>query len=397
MIERGITTEITSQLKHEAAVALFGPRHAGKTTTVLALAKDADALYLDLESRRARTALEQDAEEFLMDNADRLVILDEIHQAPELFMELRGIIDRGRRGEGRAAGRFLILTSADINLWRQSESLAGRISYVHMHGLNVLEIEDSEKARGQLWLRGGYPESYLASSDGASATRCESLKRACLRQDVPEFGKLLPARTVEDLWVMLAHRHGELLNTSLLADGLKLKARTVSSYIDLLAELFLLRRLEPWRPLSPRHRNLSKRLVRSPKVYVRDSGLLHSLLGIPDRNALRQHPVVAASWEGFVVENLLAVLPPHARVRFYRTYAGAEVSLTIEHRKLGFLAIDIKYGLAELRSRGFREALKDLKPDRAFVVHSGPERFTSKDGIKAIPLREMAELLAAAD
>ena len=396
MIARGITAEITRELERQAAVALIGPRQAGKTTVALAIAENTDALHLDLENHRTRTALERDAEAFLMDNADRLVILDEVHQVPELFKELRSIIDRGRRGEGKAAGRFLIPISADINLWRQSESLAGRITYMHMHALNVLEIENSEKARARLWLRGGYPSSYLAASSEASAAQRENLRRMCLRQDVPEFGKRLPARTVEDLWVMLAHRHGELLNTSLLADSLKLKARTVSSYVDLLTELFLLRRLEPWRPLTPNHPALGKRLVRSPKVYVRDSGLLHSLLGIPDRNALRQHPVVAASWEGFVIENLLAVLPEFTRVRFYRTHAGAEVDLVIEHRNLGLIAIDIKYGIVDLQSRGFREALQDLQPDRAFVVHSDTGNFPLKDGTRAISLQEMAEVLADA-
>jgi len=396
MIERGITAEITRRLEHQAAVALIGPRQAGKTTTALALAENTDALHLDLENHRTRTALELDAEAFLMDNADRLVILDEVHQVPELFKELRSIIDRGRRGEGKATGRFLIPISADINLWRQSESLAGRITYMHMHALNVLEIENSEKARARLWLRGGYPTSYLAASGVASAAQRESLRRVCLRQDVPEFGKRLSARTAEDLWVMLAHRHGELLNTSLLADSLKLKARTVSSYVNLLTELFLLRRLESWHPLTPNHPALGKRLVRSPKVYVRDSGLLHSLLGIPDRNALRQHPVVAASWEGFVIENLLAVLPEFTRVRFYRTHAGAEVDLVIEHRNLGLMAIDIKYGIVDLQSRGFREALQDLQPDLAFVVHSDKRNFPLKDGTRAISLQEMAEVLAGA-
>ena len=391
MIERRVAAEITKRLEQEAAVALIGPRQAGKTTTALAIARDKGALYLDLETRRARTDLGEDPEELLANNADRLIILDEIHHVPELFKELRGIIDRGRRGEGRATGRFLILGSASLDLWRQSESLAGRIAYVHMSPLNVLEIENDEKARAQLWLRGGYPESYLAPDNEASIQKRENLKQACLQRDIPEFGKRLPVSTVEELLVMLAHRHGGTLNASQVANGMKLKATTVSSYVGLFADLLLLRRLRPL------HRNLGKNLTRSPKVYVRDSGLLHSLLEIFDRDRLRRDSVFGLSWESFVIENLLSIAPQGTRSYFYRTYAGAEIDLILEHRKLGRWAIEIKYGPVDSMGRGFHEARKDLKPDRTFVVHSGSERFTIADGIEVLGLREMAELLAAAD
>ena len=391
MIERKVTAEITKRLKREAAVALIGPRQVGKTTTALAIARGVGALYLDLETRRARAGLEGDPEAFLAENKDRLVILDEIHHVPELFKELRGIIDRGRRGEGKPTGRFLILGSASLELWRQSESLAGRIAYVHMSPLNVLEIENDEKARAQLWLRGGYPDSYLAPDSETSIQKLESLKQAFLQRDIPEFGKRLPARTVEDLLVMLAHRHGGTLNASQIANGLKLKATTVSSYVDLLTDLLLVRRLQPL------HRNLGKNLTRSPKVYVRDSGLLHSLLEIFDRNKLRQDPVLGLSWESFVIENLLAVAPQGTRSYFYRTYAGAEIDLILGHRKLGRWAIEIKYGVADSIGRGFHEARKDLKPDRTFVVHSGLERYPLADGVEAISLRELAEVLEALD
>ncbi len=386
-----VAAEITKRLEQEAAVALIGPRQVGKTTTAREIARNKGALYLDLETRHGRVGLGEDPEAFLADNAERLVILDEIHHVPELFKELRGIIDRGRHGEGKPTGRFLILGSASLALWRQSESLAGRIAYIHMSPLNVLEIKNDEKSRAQLWLRGGYPDSYLAPDNETSVHRRESLKQACLQRDVPEFGKRLPVSTVEDLLVMLAHRHGGQLNASQIAKSMKLKAATVSSYVGLFTDLLLLRRLRPL------HRNLGKNLTRSPKVYVRDSGLLHSLLEIFDRNKLRQHPVLGPSWESFVIENLLAVAPQGTRSYFYRTYAGAEIDLILEHRKLGRWAIEIKYGPADSLGRGFYEARKDLKPDRAFVVHSGPEHFTIKDGIEAIPLREMAELLAAAE
>lgn len=389
MIQREITTEITERLEQEAAVALIGPRQVGKTTTALALARDKGALYLDLETRRARARLGEDPEDLLMSNADRLIILDEIHHVPELFKELRGVIDRGRRGEGRATGRFLILGSASLELWRQSENLAGRIAYVHMSPLNVLEIENDEKARAQLWLRGGYPASYLASDNEVSIQKLEGLKQACLQRDIPEFGKRLPAKTVEELLVMLAHRHGGTLNASQVAKGMKLKTTTVSSYVDLFADLLLLRHLQPL------HRNLGKNLTRSPKVYIRDSGLLHSLREIFDRDRLRRDSVFGLSWESFVIENLLAVAPQGTRPYFYRTYAGAEIDLIVEHRKFGRWAIEIKYGTVDSLSRGFHVARKDLKPDRTFVVHSGPERFTIADGIEVIGLREMAELLAA--
>lgn len=389
MIERRVAAEIGKQLEREAAVALIGPRQVGKTTTALAVARDTGALYLDLETRRGREDLGEDPEELLTDNANRLIILDEIHHVPELFKELRGVIDRGRRGEGKSTGRFLILGSASLDLWRQSESLAGRITYVHMSPLNVLEIENDEKARAQLWLRGGYPASYLAPDSEASIQKLENLKQACLQRDIPEFGKRLPASTVEDLLVLLAHRHGGTLNASQIANGLKLKATTVSSYVDLLTDLLLLRRLRPL------HRNLGKNLTRSPKVYVRDSGLLHSLLEIFDRDELRQASVFGLSWESFVIENLLAVAPQGTRSYFYRTYAGAEIDLILEHRKLGRWAIEIKYGIAGSMGRGFHEARKDLKPDRTFVVHSGQERYPLVDGVEAIGLRELAEVLAA--
>ena len=384
-----VAAEITKRLEQEAAVALIGPRQVGKTTTARTIGRDKGALYLDLETRRGRVGLGDDPEAFLADNADRLVILDEIHHVPELFKELRGIIDRGRRGEGRATGRFLILGSASLDLWRQSESLAGRIAYVHMSPLNVLEIKNDEKTRAQLWLRGGYPESYLAPDNETSIQRRESLKQACLQRDIPEFGKRLPVSTVEDLLVMLAHRHGGTLNASQIAKSMKLKATTVSSYVGLFADLLLLRRLQPL------HRNLGKNLTRSPKVYVRDSGLLHSLLEIFDRNKLRQNPVLGLSWESFVIENLLAIAPQGTRSYFYRTYAGAEIDLILEHRKLGRWAIEIKYGIVSSMGRGFHEARKDLKPDRTFVVHSGSERYPLMGGVEAIGLREMAELLAA--
>ena len=380
---------VQDALNRQAAVALLGPRQVGKTTLAHAIARERDALYLDLESREDRSKLGEPAL-FLRAYEDRLVILDEIHRAPELFQTLRGLIDEGRR-HGRRHGRFLVLGSAAIDLLRQSgESLAGRIAYVEMGPFDVLEAAHDEAARDALWVRGGFPDSFLARSDSESLLLRKDFIRTYLERDVPQFGPRIPAQTLERLWTMLAHGQGSLLNASRLAAGLSVSVPTIVRYIDLLADLLLVRRLPPF------HSNTGKRLVKSPKVYVRDSGILHALLGIEDHNALAGHPVVGTSWEGFVIENLLAVAPARTLASFYRTSGGAEIDLVLDLPKGDRWAIEIKRSLTARPEKGFHLACEDLQPRRSFVVYSGDPRFPVSAGIEAIGVGALAKALAKA-
>ncbi|MEE4379864.1 MAG: ATP-binding protein, partial [Candidatus Competibacteraceae bacterium] len=364
MIPRLITSEIESALQRQAAVALIGPRQVGKTTLALEIGTARNALYLDLEDRDDRNRLANPV--LFFENAeDRLVILDEIHRMPELFETLRGVIDKGRR-KGKGKGRFLILGSASIDLMRQSgETLAGRIAYIDMAPLSALEIADERAAREQLWLRGGFPDSYLADSDRDSLALRKDFIRTYLERDVPMFGPRIPATTLERLWTMLAHRQGTLLNASELGRALEVSTQSVTRYIDLLCDLLLVRRLPPY------HANVGKRLVKSPKVYVRDSGLVHALLGLETLEQLAGHPVVGMSWEGFVLETLLSMLPWRSSAFFYRTAVGAEIDLVLEHQDGAIWAIEIKRALSARVERGFYQAHADLKPTRAFLVHAG--------------------------
>jgi len=386
MIPRIARTLVEDALTRQAAVAVIGPRQVGKTTLALEIADGRPSIYLDLEAMSDREKL-ADPVLFLGKHSDKLVILDEIHRMPALFEALRGIIDAGRR-RGHRTGRFLILGSASIDLLRQSsETLAGRIEYVDLGPLNAIEVANDANLE-QLWLRGGFPDSYLASSDSDSLRLRQSFIRTYLERDVPMFGPRIPAETLERLWTMLAHNQGVLLNASRLASGLGVSAPTVNNYIGLLVDLLLVRRLTPY------HANVGKRLVKSPKTYVRDSGLVHALLGIQSYDELLGHPVVGASWEGFVIESLLAVTPPRTRADFYRTARGAEIDLLLElGGKHGTWAIEIKRGLAAKIEKGFHIALDDIKPDRAFVVYSGTDRFPKGGSIEAISVCELAEEL----
>ena len=388
MIARRAYQGVRAALGRQAAVALIGPRQVGKTTLALEVAGETDAVYLDLEAGADRDKL-ADPALFLGAYEDRLVILDEIHRTPALFQELRGLIDQGRR-RGKRTGRFLILGSASMDLLRQSgESLAGRIEYVDLHPFDVLEAATNANTLRALWVRGGFPDSVLAATEADSVACRRNFIRTYLERDVPQFGRRIPAETLERLWTMLAHSQGTLLNASKLAAGLAITAPTVTSHVDLLVDLLLVRRLQPF------HANVKKRLVKSPKVYVRDSGLVHALLGIEDHNDLAGHPVVGASWEGFVIENLLAVAPPRSLASFYRTAAGAEIDLLLElPGQHGLLAIEIKHGLSATPSKGFHNARDDLKPTRSFIVHAGDGRYPIAKDIEAIGLREMAELVA---
>ena len=387
MIVRHAHHTVKEALGRQAAVALIGPRQVGKTVLALKIAEKTDALYLDLETREDRIKL-TDPALFLNSYEDRLVILDEVYRVPDLFSELRGLIDQGRR-RGKRTERFLILGSASIDLLKQSgESLAGRIEYVELNPLNVLEAGSDESSMNRLWVCGGFPDSFLARDDNDSLTFRRNFIRTCLERDVPQFSRRIPAETLEHLWMMLAHDQGTLLNASRLASGLSVSAPTVTDYIDLLVDLLLVRRLRPF------YANVRKRLVKSPKVYVRDSGIVHALLGITDHNSLAGHPVVGASWEGFVIENLLSVAPAGTKASFYRTSAGAEVDLVLElPGSRGPWAVEVKRSLGSALGKGFRNALEDIKPERSFVVTAGSDRYSVGKGVEAIGLREMASVL----
>jgi len=388
MIKRITHEEVVQALSRQAAVALIGPRQVGKTTLALDISEERETIYLDLEAAEDRGKLSNPVL-FLSNNENKLVILDEIHRVPEIFQTLRGLIDKGRR-KGLKTGRFLILGSASIDLLRQSgETLAGRIEYVDMEPLNIIEAnsgntEDTKK----LWVRGGFPDSYLAGSDEDSYSYRKNFIRTYLERDVPQFGPRIPAETLERLWTMLAHSQGQPLNASKLAGNLSTSAPTVSSYIDLLADLLLVRRL------SPLHANTKKRLVKAPRVYIRDSGITHALLGIADYNQLSGHPVFGASWEGFVIENLLSVSPSRTKSSFYRTSAGAEIDLVLELPGGETWAIEIKSGLTPKLEKGFHHALEDIKPDRSFVVYSGVDRYPVTEDTDAIGLLELEQELS---
>ncbi|MCY4571275.1 MAG: ATP-binding protein [Gemmatimonadetes bacterium] len=389
MIQRRILKAIRRALNRQAATALLGPRQVGKTTLAREIARTTRSLYLDLQSRADRSRL-ADPRLFLQRYENRLVILDEIHRTPELFPELRGMIDEGRL-RGRRTGRFLILGSASMELLKQAgESLAGRIEFVSLDPLDVIDAASDDDDVTSLWVRGGFPDSLLAGSEEDSLAFRQNFIRTYLERDLAEFVRIrAPSETLGRLWTMLAHEQGGLLNISKLARNLSISTAAVTRYVDTLVSLLLLRRLPPFAA------NVRKRLGKSPKVYIRDSGLVHGLLDIESFNALAGHPVVGASWEGFVIETLLTAAHPRTRASFYRTAAGAEIDLVLELPGIRRpWVIEIKRSLAPSLGKGFRNARADLRPERAFVVYAGEERYPLADSVEAIGLPQMARLLA---
>jgi predicted AAA+ superfamily ATPase len=381
MITRYLIQELEVALAMYPAVAILGPRQSGKTTLALEAGRSFDAIYLDLESDKDRAKLAS-PELYLEDHRDRLVILDEVHRAPGLFPVLRGLIDRSRRA-GKKTGLYLLLGSASPELLKQSgESLAGRISYLELTPFTILETEPSDLDK--LWIRGGFPDSFLATSDKNSMRWRQNFIRTYLERDIPQFGPRIPAETLRRFWTMLSAHQGGLLNMSQFARNLGIDGKTVASYLDLLVDLLLVRRLPPWQE------NIGKRLIRSPKVFVRDSGLVHALLGIADKESLLSHPVVGQSWECFVVENLLDSLPDLVQGYFYRTAGGAEIDLLLAWPDGKKWAVEVKRSLSPKLERGFYSAQEDLKPDRSFVVYPGTERYRISETVEAISLRDLA-------
>lgn len=377
MIVRGLRAQLEEQLRTTPAVLLLGPRQCGKTTLARQIAeRHPGALFLDLQREADRAALRQ-PELFFAANRDHLIVLDEVQFVPDLFTALRPEIDADRR-----PGRFLLLGSASGALLRQSgESLAGRVSYLELTPLLAAEVDSDDLSRLQsLWWRGGFPPSFLAATDRWSFDWRTDFIRTFLHRDLAEMGVRLPAETTSRFWRMLAHLQGQLFNASQLGLSLGGASHTTATrHLDLLIDALMVRRLEPLLP------NVGKRLVKAPKIYLRDSGLLHALLGIGTVNDLQGHPVAGASWEGFVVEQVAAALPAEAQMGFYRTAAGAELDLVIEQggRRIG---IEIKLSSAPVPARGFWQSLDDLQVDRAYVVAPVLRRYPLAAQVEVVPV-----------
>jgi len=393
IIPRILRSTLEQHLALFPAVALLGPRQVGKTTLARAVAdapghagtgRAEPGLYLDLENPRHLDRL-SDARGYLGSVRHCLVVLDEIHRVPELFQVLRGIID-DRIRNGEPAGHFLILGSASMDLMRQSgESLAGRIGYLALDPLDIRESGPGDVER--LWTRGGFPRSFLAPDDAASALWRRNFIRTYLERDIPMLGPRVPAETLRRFWTMLAHSQGGRWNASVLARSLGVDGKTVMRYLDLLVDLLLVRRLPPF------HVNVRKRLVKSPRVYIRDCGIVHALLGLDTWDDVLGHPVAGKSWEGFAVETLIRAAPDRTLASFYRTATGVEIDLVLELPGGAVWAVEIKRGIATAPARSLRVALDDVRPDRAFVVYGGDERYPLPGDVEALGLGGMVEEL----
>jgi hypothetical protein len=389
MLARRLRPFIEDRLRQMPGVVLLGPRQVGKTTLArqIVTQRKARAIYLDLERPLDQRRL-GDADAFLRAQTGKLVVIDEIHRAPALFETLRGIID-DRRAAGDRAGHFLLLGSAAIDLMRQaSETLAGRVAYMELAPIDALELPKQVGDINRLWARGGFPQSLLAVDDAGSLTWRRSFIRSYLERDVPMFAPRLPAETIGRLWTMLAHAQGAPLNQSRIASSLAVSAPAVARYIDLLVDLLLVRRLRPWSG------NIGKRLVRAPKIYIRDSGLTHALLELESWEDILGHPVAGPSWEGFVIDNLIAAAGDRRTPYYYRTEDGAEVDLVFERGGRVEMAVEIKRSSAPVLSRGFHSACEVLKPKEAYLLHGGNETWPIAKGSTAIGLQKLLRHVA---
>jgi len=386
MITRRHTALVQRDLAAFPSVVLLGPRQIGKTTLARAIADtDPHSIYLDLEdpSDQARLGNTRD---YLDLHRHRLVVLDEVQLVPDLFRILRGQIDARRRA-GRACGHFLLLGSASGMLLHQSaESLAGRTAYRELPGLDALETGSD---LNRLWLRGGFPESFTATGDELSIRWRANFIRTYLERDLPQSGLRAPVETLRRFWTMLSHRQGAVFNAAELARSLGVSVPSVNRYTDTLVDMMLLRRLQPY------HANVGKRLIKSPRVLVRDSGVVHALLNIRSLEDLLGHPVAGASWEGLVVENLIGAAPVGTDAFFYRTRSGAEVDLLLLLPGQELWAVEVKRSSAPRVPRGFRVATTDVAATARFIVYPGTETYPLGDGISAIPLPGLMERLIA--
>jgi hypothetical protein len=382
-VPRLITEGIKQKLGNIPAVLILGPRQCGKSTLAKTIISEmANAIYLDLE-RPSNINKLTDPEAFFSFNADKLICLDEIQRTPDLFPVLRSIIDENRRN-----GQFIMLGSASHNLIKQSsETLAGRISYFELTPFLLKEISEDRhfNTLRKLWLRGGFPRSYLASNERESFEWRLDFIRTFLERDIPQIGFRIPAKTLERFWKMSAHLHGQILNSSKLGESLGLSHHAVRSYVDLFDQTFVLRILRPYEA------NLKKRLIKSPKIYLRDTGLLHALLGIEGHNDLLGHPVYGASWEGFVIENILSLLSDWT-ASFYRSSSGSEIDLILEKGKKR-IAVECKVSTSPTPNRGFWNAMKDLKIKEAWIIAPVKDTYPLENGVRVAPLQTFIDFL----
>lgn len=393
MIDRGTLRRVLAGLEQMPGVVLLGPRQIGKTTLAHQVMKrlGGDTTYLDL-ARQVDAAMLADPRAFL-ERHPGLVVLDEVQRIPELFSTLRGVID-DRRAAGARTGQFLLLGSASHDLLRQSsESLAGRVRYIELPPVLAVEVPTKRASREELWLRGGFPESLLAGSDDASVRWRDDLITTYLERDIPTLMDRVPAAALRRLWTMLAHNQGRAANAAELGRSLELDSRTVNRYVDVLVDLMLVRRVPPW------FANVGKRLAKAPRLYVRDSGLAHALLGIESLDALLSHPIAGASWEGFVLEQLVDAVDATTSNPgwYYRTSGGAELDLLLDLQARGRWAIEIKRASAPQVSRGFHVAAGDVGATRRIVVHGGDTSYPMRGEVDALSLADaVAQLRAAA-
>ncbi len=369
---------IRSVLAANPICAILGPRQCGKTTLARQFAATRTAHYFDLETAAARRRLARP--ELALTPLTGLVVIDEIQRQPELFTTLRPLADRPK-----SRTRFLILGSASPELVRgASESLAGRVGFVDMNGFDLDEVSHERSAR--LWLRGGFPRSFLARNDSLSLRWRQDFVRTFLERDIPQLGVRIPTEALRRFWMMVAHYHGQIWNGAELARSLAVSEHTVRSYLDLLSGTFLLRQLQPW------FENISKRQYRAPKVYVRDSGLLHALLAIERRDDLECHPKFGASWEGFALEQVLSTVGAD-QAFYWGTHAGAELDLVLfrHGRRYG---IEFKAGDAPEMSRSLHIAIEDLKLERAWIVYPGTESYQVHERVAVTPIGRVSGALA---
>jgi uncharacterized protein len=370
---------IRKALLRSPIVALLGPRQSGKTTLARMLLSIDSENYFDLEGGASRRRLEDP--ETALGELRGLVVIDEVQRRPELFPVLRVLADRPRK-----PARFLLLGSASPALLRQSsESLAGRIEIIEITGFTAHEV--GHKRLDRLWLRGGYPRSFLASSENNSFSWRRSFLQTFLERDIPQLGIRVPAPQLERFWTMLAHYHGQLWNAAEPASSLGLSQPTVRSYLDLMTSVYMIRQLQPW------HENLAKRQVKAPKIYLRDTGLLHALLGLRNRKDLLSHPKMGASWEGLVIEQILQTFQVD-QAYFWATHQGAELDLFLmrgAHR----IGIEVKRSDAPSLTPSMRIALADLSLNHLWVVYPGTTRYTLHDRVTVLPFETLMQMKGA--